>query len=178
MLREALDRGTGYAARNPAIGNLSYDVPAAGKTGTTNDATDVWFVGYTPDLLAGVWLGFDTPRSIMGSATGGTLAVPVWARVVRKAYEGREPPAAWSRPDDVVSLRASGGMVLAEDCPGGTPDLFVRRFAPAPQCPRYEYDEFVDPTPELPGRPVFPNQPRVPRPEDFVNPPARERLRR
>jgi penicillin-binding protein 1A len=179
MLREALDRGTGYAARNPAIGNLSMDIPAAGKTGTTNDATDVWFVGYTPDLLAGVWIGFDNPRTIMGGATGGTLAVPVWARVVRKAYEGREPPAPWNQPDDVVTLRASGGVVLSEDCPGGTPDLFVRRFAPAPSCPRAEpVDEFVDPTPELPGRPVFPNQPRVPRPEDFVNPQGRERIRR
>jgi penicillin-binding protein 1A len=178
MLREALDRGTGYAARNPAIGNLSFDVPAAGKTGTTNDATDVWFVGYTPDLLAGVWLGFDTPRPIMGGATGGGLAVPVWARVVRRAYENRDPPAAWSQPDDVVTLRMSGGTVLAEGCPGGTPDLFVRRFAPAPSCPRYEpVDEFVDPTPELPGRPVFPNQPRVPRPEDFVNPPGQGRFR-
>jgi penicillin-binding protein 1A len=178
MLREALDRGTGYAARNPAIGNLPAEIPAAGKTGTTNDATDVWFVGYTPDLLAGVWLGFDTPRPIMVGATGGTLAVPIWARVVRRAYEGREPPPAWSQPDDVVALRFSGGSVLADDCPGGTTDLFVRRHAPAPGCPRAELpDMYVDPTPHLPGRPVFPGQPRVPRPEDFVDPPRDERRR-
>jgi penicillin-binding protein 1A len=178
MLREALDRGTGYAARNPAVGNLSYDVPAAGKTGTTNDATDVWFVGYTPELLAGVWIGFDTPRTIMGGATGGGLAVPVWARVVRKAYEGREPPRPWDQPEDVVELRFSGAAVLSPDCPGGVHGLFVRRHAPQPSCPLPEPLEFVDPTPELPGRPIFPNQPRVPRPEDFVNPPGEGRHRR
>jgi penicillin-binding protein 1A len=178
MLREALDRGTGYAARNPAIGNLPFTIPAAGKTGTTNDATDVWFIGYTPDLIAGVWIGFDTPQPIMRGATGGTLAVPIWARVMRTAYEGREPPAAWQRPDDVVSLRFSGGVVLSADCPGGTTDLFVRRYAPAPDCPRPDpSDLFVDPTPELPGRPVFPGQPRVPFPEDFVNPPQVQRDR-
>ena len=171
MLREVVDRGTGYGARNPAVGNLSYDVPAAGKTGTTNDATDVWFVGYTPDLLAGVWLGFDTPRPIGSGATGGTLAVPVWARVMRTAYENREPPQPWARPPDVVMRRVSGSAVLSDDCPGGTPDYFAAKHAPAGSCPRPSYeDEFIDPTPELPGRPVFPGQRRVPRPEDFITP--------
>ena len=174
MLREVVDRGTGYLARDPGVGNLSYDIPAAGKTGTTNDNTDVWFVGYTPELLAGVWLGFDTPRTIMSGATGGTLAVPVWARVMRTAYAGRKPPEAWRRPADVVTRRVSGGVVLAQDCGGGFPDLFALRHVPEPQCPRYEPPPtiFVDPTPELPGRPVFPGQPKVPRPEDFVTPPG------
>ena len=174
MLREVVDRGTGYLARDPGVGNLPYEVPAAGKTGTTNDNTDVWFVGYTPDLLAGVWLGFDTPRTIMSGATGGTLAVPVWARVMRTAYAGRKPPEPWQRPEDVVTRRVSGSVVLAQDCGGGFPDLFAARHVPEPQCPRYEPPPtiFVDPTPELPGRPVFPGQPKVPRPEDFVTPPG------
>ncbi|HEU4451772.1 MAG TPA: PBP1A family penicillin-binding protein [Longimicrobium sp.] len=174
MLREVVDRGTGYLARDPGVGNLSYDIPAAGKTGTTNDNTDVWFVGYTPDLLAGVWLGMDHPRTIMSGATGGTLAVPVWARVMRRAYLGRKPPEAWKRPREVVTRRMSGGRILSADCPyGGTEDLFAARHAPEPSCPAPAASDggFVDPTPELPGRPVFPDQPRVPRPEDFVNPP-------
>ena len=71
MMREVVDRGTAYNVRNPQVGNFPYDIPAAGKTGTTNDATDVWFVGYTPELLAGVWLGFDQPARITKGATGG-----------------------------------------------------------------------------------------------------------
>jgi penicillin-binding protein 1A len=175
MLREVVDRGTGYPARNPAIGNLPYSIPAAGKTGTTNDATDVWFVGYTPDIVAGVWLGLDQPRRIMTGATGGGLAVPVWARVVRKYYETREHPAAWERPSSVVPRRISRwtGRAVTDDCPYASDsyiDYFLASSAPTPGCEPPEESEWVDPTPHLPGRPVFPGQPRVPREEDFLEP--------
>ncbi|HEX2091828.1 MAG TPA: PBP1A family penicillin-binding protein [Longimicrobiaceae bacterium] len=172
MLREVVDRGTGWPARDPAVGNLSYDIPAAGKTGTTNESTDVWFVGYTPDLLAGVWVGLDSPRTIMPGATGGLIAVPVWARVMRTAYAGRRPPAEWPRPPGVVTRRVSGGRALTPDCPwgGGYTDVFAARFAPAPSCepPAVLPERLVDPTPHLPGRPVFPGQPRVPTPADII----------
>ncbi|HEX2188557.1 MAG TPA: PBP1A family penicillin-binding protein [Longimicrobiaceae bacterium] len=182
MLREVVDRGTGWNARNPAEGNLSYDIPAAGKTGTTNESTDVWFVGYTPDLLAGVWVGLDNPRTIIRGATGGGIAVPVWARVVRTVYEGKQPPAEWPRPPGVVSRTVSGGRVLTEDCPwgGGYTDYFAVSHVPEATCeaPQQLPDRFVDPTPHLPGRPVFPGQPRVPRPEDIVpSRPQQERSR-
>jgi penicillin-binding protein 1A len=174
MMREVVDRGTGYGVRDPSIGGISHDIPIAGKTGTTNAATDVWFVGYTPDLLTGVWLGLDNPQTILGGATGGTLAVPVWARIMRKAYETRRPPPAWPRPRSVVARRVSGGRVLTADCPygGGTTDYFAARYAPEATCeaPAVRTETFVDPTPELPGRPVFPGQPRVPQPEDFIKP--------
>lgn len=182
MLREVVDRGTGWNARNPAEGNLPYDIPAAGKTGTTNESSDVWFVGYTPDLVAGVWVGLDNPRNIMRGATGGGIAVPVWARVMRTAYEGRKPPAEWPRPPGVVSRRVSGGRVLTDDCPwgGGDTDYFAARFVPTPTCeaPQALPDRFVDPTPHLPGRPVFPGQPRVPRPEELYTPKSQERSNR
>ncbi|HEU4885234.1 MAG TPA: PBP1A family penicillin-binding protein [Longimicrobium sp.] len=178
MLREVVDRGTGYLARDPSVGNLPYEVPAAGKTGTTNDNTDVWFVGYTPDLLAGVWMGFDTPRPIMAGATGGTLAVPVWARVMRTAYANRKAPEPWPKPSDVVMRRVSGGRVLSAECGGGEFDYFAAKHVPEASCPQPSAaPEFVDPTPELPGRPVFPGQKREPRPEDFITPDA-ERERR
>ncbi|HEX7241394.1 MAG TPA: PBP1A family penicillin-binding protein, partial [Longimicrobiaceae bacterium] len=168
MLREVVDRGTGYPARDPAVGGLPYSVPAAGKTGTTNESTDVWFVGYTPDLLAGVWVGMDNPRTIMQGATGGMIAVPVWARVMRTAYAGRKPPAEWQRPPGVVSRRVSGGRAISADCPwgGGYTDLFAARFAPEPTCsaPAPAQERFVDPTPELPGQPVFPGQRPSPAP--------------
>ncbi|MBW3629272.1 MAG: PBP1A family penicillin-binding protein [Gemmatimonadetes bacterium] len=172
MLREVVDRGTGYNVRNPAVGNIPYEVPIAGKTGTTNNATDVWFVGYTPDVLAGVWLGFDQPRSISSSATGGGLAVPVWARVVRKYYESNSIPAPWERPEDAVvrHINRLTGKAVSADCPysaGSYTDYFVVSAAPAPGCEAP--DPFRDPNPELPGRPVFPGQPRVPRAEDFLD---------
>jgi penicillin-binding protein 1A len=172
MLREVVDRGTGYNVRNPAVGNLPYSIPAAGKTGTTNNNTDVWFVGYTPDLLAGVWLGFDQPKSIMAGATGGGLAVPVWARVVRKYYENHPIPEPWERPEDVVVRRVSGwtGKAVTDDCPyavGAEPDYFLASSAPEPGCE--PPDLFEDPTPWLPGRPVVPGRPRVPRLEDFID---------
>lgn len=172
MLREVIDRGTGYNVRNPAVGNLSYRIPAAGKTGTTNNNTDVWFVGYTPDVVAGVWLGFDQPKTITSGATGGGFATPVWARVVRRYYENHDIPDAWARPADVVVRQVSPwtGKAVTDDCPysvGATPDYFLASSAPEPGCEPPEI--FSDPTPWLPGRPVFPGQPRVPRPEDFLD---------
>jgi penicillin-binding protein 1A len=171
MLREVVDRGTAYNVRNPAVGNLSYEIPAAGKTGTTNNNTDVWFVGYTPDLLAGVWLGFDQPKTITAGATGGGFAVPVWARVVRKYYQNHPIPEAWPRPPDVVVRQVSAwtGKAVTEDCPygvGSQPDYFLASSAPEPGCE--PPDVLSDPTPWLPGRPVLPG-PRVPRPEDFID---------
>jgi penicillin-binding protein 1A len=172
MLREVVDRGTAYGVRNPQIGNLPYTVPAAGKTGTTNDATDVWFVGYTPDLVAGVWLGLDQPRRIMHGATGGGLAVPVWARVVRSWYEDHPVPEAWARPAGIASRRISywTGKAVTDDCPFGVNsyvDDFVASAAPTPGCEAPPV--MVDPTPHLPGRPLYPGQPRVPRPEDYID---------
>jgi penicillin-binding protein 1A len=175
MLREVVDRGTGYPARNPQVGNLPYSIPAAGKTGTTNDATDVWFVGYTPDIVAGVWLGLDQPQRIMRGATGGGLAVPVWARVVRSFYQDREHPKEWERPSSVVTRRVSRwtGKAVTDDCVYASDsfiDYFLASAAPTPGCEPPEPQEWVDPTPHLPGRPVIPGQPRVPREEDFLEP--------
>jgi penicillin-binding protein 1A len=178
ILRGVVDGGTGYNARNPAIGNLPYTIPAAGKTGTTNDATDVWFVGYTPDLVAGVWIGMDQPRRIMVGATGGGLAVPIWARVMRKHYADLEPPPAWPRPSDVVERQISRwtGKAVTPDCIYGFSsytDFFVAGSAPTPGCE--PPDVWSDPTPELLGRPVIPGQARVPAPEDHADRPRRGR---
>ena len=66
--------------------------PVAGKTGTTNDGNDVWFVGYTPTLVAGVWFGYDTPRPIARAASGGRLAAPAWAAFYLAAGASATPP--------------------------------------------------------------------------------------
>ncbi len=99
MMRDATERGTGGSARRA----LPAAIPVAGKTGTTNDNVDVWFMGMTPDLVAGVWLGFDHPKSIAPGAAGGSLAAPIWGAMMAKYYAGRQAPAAWTPPVGMVT---------------------------------------------------------------------------
>jgi penicillin-binding protein 1A len=132
MLRDVLDRGTGSAVR--AAG---YRGPAAGKTGTTQDGADAWFVGYTPELVGVVWIGFDRPAPIVPRATGGALAAPVWGRMMARAG----PSAGdWQQPDDVVRLPYDPrtGDAIASDCAvadRAPEDLFLQR-AVRFTCPR------------------------------------------
>lgn len=93
VLRDAAERGTGAAARRIVPGNI----PIAGKTGTTNDNADVWFVGMTPTLVASVWLGFDRRKTIMPGAGGGSMAAPIWANMVARYYARATVPE-WSTP--------------------------------------------------------------------------------
>jgi penicillin-binding protein 1A len=114
MLEDVVNAGTGTSVR----GNGFWQ-PAAGKTGTTNESRDVWFIGLTPDLVAGVWLGFDRPRRIMPGASGGRLAAPVWADLMTQAYRERPVPAPWAPPSNVVGVRIderTGHMATAA-CP-------------------------------------------------------------
>ena len=99
MMRDAAERGTGGAARRA----VPRGITVAGKTGTTNDNLDVWFVGMTPDLVAGVWLGFDRPTSIASGAQGGTLAAPIWGAMMAKYYAGRTAPGPWVPPVGLVT---------------------------------------------------------------------------
>jgi penicillin-binding protein 1A len=123
MLRTVVDNGTGYNARNPALGNLPYDVAAGGKTGTTNESTDVWFVGFTPDMLAAVWFGYDRPGRIVPNATGGAFGAPVWGQFMRSLYYGDEPelevPAPWEWPEAITTRRVDRetGKLASPWCP-------------------------------------------------------------
>ena len=98
-LRDVVRHGT-------AVGSVGARInfPAGGKTGTTNDGFDVWFIGFTPDLVTGVWIGFDQPKRIKANAQGGVLAAPAWTAMMREVYERRTPPAAWPRPDGLTAL--------------------------------------------------------------------------
>src|SRR2546421_1593523 len=112
-------------------------VPLAGKTGTTNDAQDVWFVGGTPELSGAVWLGYDRPRSLGPSASGGRLAAPVFGRILREYYRKRTAPEPWARPGDLEERDvdvASGGLAIA-GCPSDrvVRELFLPGTAP-PDC--------------------------------------------
>ena len=80
LMRSVIDEGTAHAA---IAGKLRR--PAAGKTGTSNDQRDAWFVGFTPDLLAAVWVGFDDMKKLGRGETGGKAATPIWADFMSKA---------------------------------------------------------------------------------------------
>ncbi len=114
LLEEVVNSGTAASVRRDG-----FWLPAAGKTGTTNDGKDVWFVGLTPDLVAGVWLGFDQPRPILPGASGGRLAAPVWAHLMEKAYESRPAPAPWVPPASIVSAQVDEktGYLATGSCP-------------------------------------------------------------
>ena len=110
MMREAVERGTGSWVRRL----VDPRVPVAGKTGTTNDNTDVWFVGMTPELVAGVWLGFDRPRPIARGAGGGTYAAPIFGQMIAKYYEGRAV-GTWAPPAGLVSAELDRATGLLAD---------------------------------------------------------------
>ena len=107
MLADVVDAGTANRART-----MGFKLPAAGKTGTTNDFVDAWFVGFTPSLVAGVWVGFDTPRTIIKNGFAGQLAVPMWATFMKGATRGAA--AEWFQPPpNVVPVevcRLSGSL--------------------------------------------------------------------
>jgi len=92
MLRDAIDRGTGARARQ-----LGIRFPAGGKTGTTNEFKDAWFVGFSSSVVAGVWVGFDQPQTIGTEAYGSRYALPIWADFMQRAAPVRAP-AEFERP--------------------------------------------------------------------------------
>jgi membrane peptidoglycan carboxypeptidase len=134
-MRDAVRRGTGYRT---GAGGLA-DV-AAGKTGTTNDGADVWFVGYTPSYVATVWIGFDRPVPITEDATGSRLAAPVWARLMRE-LGSQAAVGSWTRPSNLLELRVdpTTGLVLRDGCRplrgDARTELFIKGHEPASSCP-------------------------------------------
>ncbi len=147
MMQSVVEAGTGQEARR--LGR-----PSAGKTGTTNDAKDAWFIGFTPDLLTGVWIGFDSQRAL-GSYTGGRAATPIWTDFMQRALEGL-PERDFDKPDNVTlvkvdtatGLRAvSGRPARVEAFVAGTEPA---RFAPNPPTPASELAADGEPAPRAP----------------------------
>ncbi len=107
MLADVVNHGTGYTARQSG-----FELPAGGKTGTTDDHADAWFVGFTPHLAAGVWVGFDRPQQIMRRGFASVVAVPAWAGFMKAATVGSK--AEWiEQPAGVIRIRRcreSGGL--------------------------------------------------------------------
>jgi penicillin-binding protein 1A len=101
MMRDVAEHGTGTEARAA----LPDNVPMAGKTGTSNDNKDLWFVGMTPDIVAAVWVGFDRAKTVARGAVGGSFAAPIWGAMLGKYYQ-THTTAGWPPTPD--------GLVIAE----------------------------------------------------------------
>jgi 1A family penicillin-binding protein len=130
MLQGVVNYGTGRSIRDMGVSG-----PVAGKTGTTNEGNDVWFVGYTPTLVAGVWFGYDNPRQISYNASGGRLAAPAWAEFYQAGW--REPKgAAFLPPVGMVSalVDPQSGELAGEWCPVRTRQWFKQGHEPTEQC--------------------------------------------
>jgi penicillin-binding protein 1B len=140
VMEGVLDRGTGQRART-----LGFDRSAAGKTGTTNDERDAWFAGFTPDLVAVVWVGFDE-REPLG-LTGAQAALPIWTRFMKEATASL-PPTSFQVPDGVVLVRidpASGGLATPY-CRATIEEAFWRGREPTSPCAVHApYAEFTEP---------------------------------
>lgn len=116
----------GVVQRGTAKSLSSLNIPLAGKTGTTNDSKDAWFIGFTPDLVAGVYIGFDDPKSLGDRETGGSLAVPVFKEFMKNALEG-VPPTPFRVPDDVrmVQVNAATGRPTTASDPNAIWEPFL-----------------------------------------------------
>jgi len=97
MLREVVLHGTAVAAR-------SMQIPIAGKTGTTNDFTDAWFIGFSPSITCGVWMGYDEKRTLGAKETGAHAALPIWMDFMRTAMAGKEPGEFQPPPETTQSV--------------------------------------------------------------------------
>ena len=128
MLRDVMrcQPGSGPHRCGTAAGAVAgLRVPMAGKTGTTDDYTDAWFVGFTPEIVTGLWIGYDLQRRIMNNAGGGRIVAPAWTKFMRDVYERRPAPGDWARPEELVTREVdwSNGFLATPFCP-----LEVRRW--------------------------------------------------
>jgi len=159
MLRGVVERGTGVAAR--ALGR-----PIAAKTGTTNDYSNAWFIGYTPRLATGVWVGYDRPRSLGKDETGSRVAVPIWVTYMGKIL-GDSPREDFPVPDKVVLVPVD--LDPSNECVRVVTMAFVKGTEPL-ACGRRPPPV---PPPAVPGLPQAgpPPQTSAPVPPPSVSPP-------
>ncbi len=154
MLRGVVERGTGQAAK--ALGR-----PVAAKTGTTNDYSNAWFVGFTPRVATGVWVGYDRPRSLGKDETGSRVAVPIWVQYMGKVL-GDSPREDFPVPDKVVLVPVD--LDPSNECVRVVTMAFVRGTEP-PACGRRPSTPLPLPgvTPPAPPQAGAPPPPALPR---------------
>ncbi|MDH4099243.1 MAG: PBP1A family penicillin-binding protein [Nitrospirota bacterium] len=128
MLQGVVQNGTAKKAKK-------LERPLAGKTGTTSDYNDAWFMGYTPSLVAGVWVGFDDHRRIGNKETGGAAALPIWIDFMKVALEGT-PAEEFPIPDNtvVVDIDRDTGLLATRGCTSVVRQVFIAGTEPVRHC--------------------------------------------
>jgi penicillin-binding protein 1A len=125
MLKTAVENGSGCYAKN--LGK-----PCAGKTGTSNDSSDAWFIGYTPQLVAGVWVGYDNRSTPLGNKiTGAAIACPIWTYFMQKTLEN-EPVLHFAEPEDIEwnLIDLNTGLLASAKTHGTFLEAFIKGTAP------------------------------------------------
>lgn len=160
MLQDVMVYGTAKSLRR-----FSQERPAAGKTGTTDDYRDAWFVGYTPQVITGVWVGYDKPKPGGKGFTGGVVAAPIWEKFMRQAL-ATKPAAEFTKPDNViaVSIDPATGYLAAPGCPEKVTELFMEGTEPVEYCPEHRGNLLPEAPPPLTAPPE--DQPQPVPPED------------
>lgn len=128
LLKGVIERGTGWNARE--LGR-----PAAGKTGTTNDYRDAWFIGYTPALVTGVWVGYDDQSSIGPKETGARAALPIWLDFMKRAHSGRETED-FAAPGGIIfkQIDPRTGLLSTESCGKSVREAYLPGTEPRQYC--------------------------------------------
>jgi penicillin-binding protein 1A len=150
MLADVVNYGTAARARQEG-----FTYPAAGKTGTTNDYVDAWFVGFTPHLVTGVWVGFDKPQTIISNGFAGEVAVPMWARFMKQATAA-DKPDRFTVPQGLraVNVCRTSGQLPGAACDRVITEYFASGGAPTELCQEHN---FLAPTAQLAA--VYPAAP-------------------
>lgn len=130
LMESVLNEGTGIGARY-----AGFNLPAAGKTGTTNDYADSWFIGYTPSLICGVWIGYDEMKRIYRGATGARFALPLWTEFMKQALKGK-PVEIFRVPPGIVyrEICEGSGNLANPFCKQTREEIFVRGTEPREAC--------------------------------------------
>ena len=156
MLKDVLVYGTAKS-----LYGFSRKRLAAGKTGTTDDYRDAWFIGYTPQLITGVWAGYDKPKPMGRGFTGGAICAPIWERFMRQALANK-PDAEFLKPDSVISVQIdpTTGYLATPDCPKKREEFYIAGTQPTLYCPNHGGLNIapVAPAPVLPPT----NEPSLP----------------
>lgn len=150
MLKDVMTYGTAKS-----LHKFSREHPSAGKTGTTDDYRDAWFIGYTPQIVTGVWVGHDKPKPGGSGFTGGTVAAPVWEQFMRPALANRLP-LDFPQPDTVISMTIdpATGLAATSGCPQQREEFYISGTEPQDYCPLHSGAP-LQPLPPAPSLPEF-----------------------